>query len=65
VDAGVILPRFNRVSAKLVAQAKRNNLEVVTWTVNDPKQMKRLIKLGVDGMMSDFPDRLAALARGA
>jgi glycerophosphoryl diester phosphodiesterase len=66
VDAGVrtVLPRADRVTPDLVAEAKRHDLKVVTWTVNDPKQMKALIAEGVDGIMTDFPDRLAALVRG-
>lgn len=63
--AGTILPRANRVTAKLMAEAKRHNLKVITWTVNAPKQMKQLMALGVDGIMSDFPDCLAAVVRGA
>jgi glycerophosphoryl diester phosphodiesterase len=63
--AGTILPRANRVTGKLIAQAHRQNLKVVTWTVNDLRRMKQLIALGVDGIMSNFPDRLAAAVRGA
>ena len=48
----------------MIAEAKRQDLKVVTWTVNDRKIMKYLIDLGVDGIMSDFPDRLAAAVRG-
>jgi glycerophosphoryl diester phosphodiesterase len=62
--ASTILPRVTRVTAKLIAEARRHHLKVVTWTVNDPKRMKQLIALGVDGIMSDFPDRLAAVVRG-
>lgn len=67
VDLGArfILPRADRVSAKLIADAKANGLGIVTWTVNKPIQMRRLIALGVDGIMSDFPDRLAAAVREA
>jgi glycerophosphoryl diester phosphodiesterase len=63
VDAAVdtLLPRANRVTAKLIAEAKRHDLKVVTWTVNEPKQMKKLITLGIDGIMTNYPDRLAAL----
>lgn len=66
VDAGAetLLPRANRVTGKLVAEAKRHNLQVVTWTVDQPKQMKKLIALGVDGIMTNYPDRLAALLSG-
>jgi glycerophosphoryl diester phosphodiesterase len=47
-----------------MAEAKRHGLKVVTWTVNDPKRMKELIALGVDGIMTDYPDRLALVRRG-
>ena len=62
--ARTVLPRADRVTPELVAQAKRNDIKVVTWTVNDPKQMKAFMEMGVDGIMTDFPDRLAALVRG-
>jgi glycerophosphoryl diester phosphodiesterase len=61
--AKIILPHASRVTSKLIAEAKREGLKVVTWTVNDSKQMKQFMALGVDGIMSDFPDRLAALVR--
>ena len=37
------------------------------WTVNDRHEMERLFELDVDGIMSDFPGRLLAVAheRGA
>lgn len=65
VDAGAdtLLPRANRVTAKLVAEARRRDLNVVTWTVNKPKQMKKLISLGIDGIMTNYPGQLAALLR--
>ena len=63
--ARTILPRRDRVTPKLIADARAHGLKIVTWTVNDPKQMKRLMGLGVDGIMSDFPDRVAAVVHGA
>jgi glycerophosphoryl diester phosphodiesterase len=33
-------------------------MRVHVWTVNDDKTMKQLIKLGVDGIMTDYPQRL-------
>jgi glycerophosphoryl diester phosphodiesterase len=62
--AKTILPRADRLTPKLIETARREELKVVTWTVNDPKQMKQFITWGVDGIMSDFPDRLAATVRG-
>jgi glycerophosphoryl diester phosphodiesterase len=61
--ARTLLPRSDRVTPELVEEARRNDLKIVTWTVNDPRQMKLLIDMGVDGIMTDYPDRLAALLR--
>ncbi|MCZ6694480.1 MAG: glycerophosphodiester phosphodiesterase family protein [Bacteroidetes bacterium] len=32
-------------------------MRVIPWTVNEVKDMERLINLGVDGLITDFPDR--------
>lgn len=55
------------VSEKFVQAARVRELEVHVWTVNEPPDMERLLALGVDGIVTDFPGRLAALvkARGA
>ncbi len=36
-------------------------LQVATWTANKPDQMRRVVNAGVDGVMTDFPDRLQAV----
>jgi glycerophosphoryl diester phosphodiesterase len=41
-----------------VKAAHSRNLEVHVWTVNETQDMKRLIDMGVDGLMTDYPDRL-------
>lgn len=56
-----LAPRANLVTAELVAQAHREDLQVVTWTVNDPDRMRALIAAGVNGIMTDYPDRLVAV----
>jgi glycerophosphoryl diester phosphodiesterase len=55
-----ILPRADLVTRQLLSEAKDAGLQVVTWTVNEPAEMERLISMGVNGIMSDVPDRLRA-----
>jgi glycerophosphoryl diester phosphodiesterase len=47
------------VTPQFLAHAHAHGLVVHVWTINDPAEMERLIELGVDGVMSDFPGRLA------
>jgi glycerophosphoryl diester phosphodiesterase len=43
------------VSAASVAAAHRQGIEVHVWTINDRDEIRRLLALGVDGIMSDLP----------
>ncbi|MGI8495910.1 MAG: glycerophosphodiester phosphodiesterase [Pyrinomonadaceae bacterium] len=52
---------LNVVSKHFVETAHRLNLKVHVWTINDPTDMQRLIEAGVDGIMTDYPDRLLNL----
>jgi glycerophosphoryl diester phosphodiesterase len=49
------------VEPDLVELAGRYNLPMQVWTVNDPAEMKRLLAMGVHGILTDYPDRLLAL----
>lgn len=53
------------VTAEFVAAARERNLQVHAWTINDEAAMRRLVEAGVDGIMTDYPDRLLALVRPA
>lgn len=64
--AAVWSPYFGDLTAESLAQARTLGLKVVVWTVNDPAAIERLLALGVDGIISDRPDRVrsAMAARG-
>jgi glycerophosphoryl diester phosphodiesterase len=44
-----------------LAEAKTLGLKTIAWTVNDRADMERLIDMGVDGLISDYPDRLRSV----
>jgi glycerophosphoryl diester phosphodiesterase len=47
---------------QLVAEAHRAGMSVIPWTIDDPATMSSLIDAGVDGIITDYPDRLRAVA---
>jgi glycerophosphoryl diester phosphodiesterase len=50
-------PNQASVTRERVAAARTIGLKVLPWTVNDPADMARLIDWGVDGLITDYPDR--------
>jgi glycerophosphoryl diester phosphodiesterase len=49
------------VTKRFVDDARRKNIDIHVWTVDETEDMQRLIDLGVDGIMTDRPDRLLGL----
>jgi glycerophosphoryl diester phosphodiesterase len=49
-------PYFELADADYVASAKKGGYRINTWTVNDPEQAIALCDLGVDGIITDYPD---------
>jgi glycerophosphoryl diester phosphodiesterase len=58
LKAWSINPDSKLVDSELCETAHRLGLRVYTWTVDDPDEMCRLIRAGVDGIMTNYPDRL-------
>lgn len=52
---------FNLTRAGFIRAMHARNMAVHYWTVNDPSEMRRLIALGADGLITDYPDRLKAI----
>ena len=51
-------PDFQTLTAAKIAAARKWNLWITVWTVNEPADIARMIAAGVDGMASDYPDRV-------
>lgn len=54
-----VIPHYELVRQDVVSEIKAAGKRVLVWTVNDPVEMKRFAKWGVDGIISDNPKRLA------
>lgn len=57
----IISPEQKIVTAEMVTAAHKNNVLVIPWTVNDETVMKTLADMKVDGLISDYPDKLVKL----
>jgi glycerophosphoryl diester phosphodiesterase len=54
-------PNFKLVNKNTIKQAKVMNIGLVVWTVNEEKDIQKMIDLGVDAIISDYPDRVVKL----
>lgn len=57
----VYSPNYALVDSDLVTACKQKNIKLIPWTVNDTTDMKRMKDIGVDGIITDYPDRLLNL----
>ncbi|MFL5753542.1 MAG: glycerophosphodiester phosphodiesterase family protein [Bacteroidia bacterium] len=54
-------PEFILVDDHLVKELRSKNIKLIPWTVNETADMKRLLDSEVDGIITDYPDRLINL----
>ena len=54
-------PHYKMVDARYMAWARRRGYRVNTWTVDDPAEMRRLVGLGVNGIITNVPDVLRSV----
>jgi glycerophosphoryl diester phosphodiesterase len=58
-----INPRWDMVTADLCKAAHERGLKVYTWTVDSDARMRALIECGVDGIMTNYPERLRTVTK--
>jgi glycerophosphoryl diester phosphodiesterase len=56
-----VINTLNLSTKLLVDTLHRHNMAVHYWTINDPDEMRRLIELGCDGIITDYPDVLMGI----
>jgi len=59
LGAEVLLPRWSAISPSFIHRAHRASMLVIPWTVDSPRQMRRTLLQGVDGIVTNYPARLA------
>ena len=52
---------YKYVTKEMIDYAHSNEIKVIPWTVNEPEDMKRFMEMGVDGLITDYPNRLEQL----
>lgn len=56
--ADYISPHYRYISPSFVQTCHKKNIRVIPWTVNEEETMLTLLNYGVDGIISDYPNRL-------
>ncbi|MDX1975973.1 MAG: glycerophosphodiester phosphodiesterase family protein [Rickettsiales bacterium] len=57
--AWALNPNVHHIDQALVDDAHKRGLKVIVWTANTPGDIQTMQALGVDGIISDYPDRIA------
>lgn len=56
--ANIYSPHFSLVTPKLISVCHKKGMKIIPWTVNDKAKITELREMGVDGIITDFPDLL-------
>ncbi|TDI76404.1 MAG: glycerophosphodiester phosphodiesterase [Bacteroidetes bacterium] len=56
-------PDYRVVSRALIDSCRKLKIDVLPWTVNDSDEMLRLVKLGISGLITDYPNRAIEIFR--
>lgn len=53
-------PNYKLINQKDIAELHEKSVKVIPWTINDISEMKKMVSLGVDGLITDYPNRYFA-----
>lgn len=56
LEANALNPNYRYIKPDIVTEAHNRDIQVFPWTVNDSIQMQKLYEMGVDGIITDFPN---------
>ena len=56
LQADIVIGNLDYIDAELVSQVKQENLQLWVYTVNHPQDINRMRKLGIDGILTNYPD---------
>lgn len=54
----VFSPAYETLTKERVGEFQRSGMKVIPWTVNDGHEMRKVVNMGVDGIITDYPDRI-------
>jgi glycerophosphoryl diester phosphodiesterase len=54
----ILSPHFFLVNDEMIRFCKTKGMKLIPWTVNEIKHIERMLEMGVDGIISDYPDRV-------
>ena len=56
-------PNFRMVNPESLKASKSLGMQVIPWTVNEVSDIQNILSLGVDGIISDYPDRVLKISK--
>ena len=58
LDLGFLALNATAARTSTIRRAHKRGMQVFVWTINDPVIMKKLVEIGVDGIITDYPNRI-------
>ncbi len=56
-------PYYKNVDERLIHLCRAKNMKIIPWTINETQDIEQMINLGVDGIISDYPERVMELIK--